>query len=333
MKKLIALTVLASTVLLSSCETGGSKPAPMTYPGDSLSVSSLARPLVIETTGAWCQYCPNGAEIMAMVDGIMGDSVVLIANHVGDWFANGNAASAAFDGNFPTSGVPNFYVNNTDVGQSPTAAAGAALMNDVAFGVEAEVADSAGKLIVYPRVKCLETKINEVYMIQSYLLLNGVVAKDYGGGVDLNQVSSLPKVTTGSGTTPSMWSQDAAEITSGVFMIKAGTVYTHDEALFGHATTAVKGWINSPDASIADTTGVSLGVWGLNLADLNALGSSYAAGDIFGTRYSPVQFEIQKPTLPVGMEADYSVATIIWQLRQDGSGAYDYVNGSVTHVD
>lgn len=333
MKKLIALSVLASTVLLSSCETGGSEPAPMTYPGDSLSVSSLARPLVIETTGAWCQYCPNGAEIMAMVDGIMGDSVVLIANHVGDWFANGNAASAAFDGNFPTSGVPNFYVNNTDVGQSPTAAAGAALMNDVAFGVEAEVADSAGKLIVYPRVKCLETKINEVYMIQSYLLLNGVVAKDYGGGVDLNQVSSLPKVTTGSGTTPSMWSQDAAEITSGVFMIKAGTVYTHDEALFGHATTAVKGWLNSPDASIADTTGVSLGVWGMNLADLNALGSSYAAGDIFGTRYSPVQLEIQKPTLPVGMEADYSVATIIWQLRQDGSGAYDYVNGSVTHVD
>jgi len=333
MKKLIALSVLASTVLLSSCETGGSEPAPMTYPGDSLSVSSLARPLVIETTGAWCQYCPNGAEIMAMVDGIMGDSVVLVANHVGDWFANGNAASAAFDGNFPTSGVPNFYVNNTDVGQSPTAAAGAALMNDVAFGVEAEVADSAGKLIVYPRVKCLETKLNEVYMIQSYLLLNGVVAKDYGGGIDLNQVSSLPKVTTGSGTTPSMWSQDAAEITSGVFMIKAGTVYTHDEALFGHATTAVKGWINSPDASIADTTGVSLGVWGMNLADLNALGSSYAAGDIFGTRYSPVQFEIQKPTLPAGMEADYGVATIIWQLRQDGSGAYDYVNGSVTHVD
>ena len=333
MKKLIALSVLASTVLLSSCETGGSEPAPMTYPGDSLSVSSLARPLVIETTGAWCQYCPNGAEIMAMVDGIMGDSVVLVANHVGDWFANGNAASAAFDGNFPTSGVPNFYVNNTDVGQSPTAAAGAALMNDVAFGVEAEVADSAGKLIVYPRVKCLETKLNEVYMIQSYLLLNGVVAKDYGGGIDLNQVSSLPKVTTGSGATPSMWSQDAAEITSGVFMIKAGTVYTHDEALFGHATTAVKGWISSPDASIADTTGVSLGVWGMNLADLNALGSSYAAGDIFGTRYSPVQFEIQKPTLPAGMEADYSVATIIWQLRQDGSGAYDYVNGSVTHVD
>ena len=333
MKKLIALSALVSTVFLSSCETGGSEPTPMTYPGDSLSVSSLARPLVIETTGAWCQYCPNGAEIMAMVDGIMGDSVVLVANHVGDWFANGNAASAAFDGNFPTSGVPNFYVNNTDVGQSPTAAAGAALMNDVAFGVEAEVADSSGKIIVYPRIKCLETKLNEVYMVQSYLLINGVIAKDYGGGVDLNQVSSLPKVTTGSGSTPSMWSQDAAEITSGVYMIKSGTVYTHDEALFGHATTAVKGWINSPDATIADTTGVSLGVWGMNLADLNALGSSYAAGDIFGTRYSPVQLEINKPTLPAGMEADYSVATIIWQLRQDGSGAYDYINGSVTHVD
>ena len=70
----------------------------------------------------------------------------------------------------------------------------------------------------------------------------------------------------------------------------------------------------------------------MNLSDINALGGSYAAGDVFGTRYSAVQLEITKPTLPAGMEADYSVATIIWQLRQDGSGDYDYVNGVVTHV-
>ena len=101
--------------------------------------------------------------------------------------------------------------------------------------------------------------------------------------VDLNQVSSLPKVTTGSGATPTVWSQDAAEIASGVFLIASGTTYTHDEALFGHATTAVKGWTKSPDANVADTSSVTLGPWGMNLSDINALGGSYAAGDVFGT--------------------------------------------------
>ena len=332
MKKLIALSAVVGALFMTSCETGGAEPAPATYPGDSLTVTDQARPLVIETTGAWCQYCPNGAEIMTMIDGVLGDSVVLVANHVGDWFAVDNAASGAFDDNFPTSGVPNFYVNNTDQGQNPTGAAASAIFDEVAFGVEAEVIDTAGKLVVYPRIKCLQTKIDEVFMVQSYLLLNGVVAKDYGNGVDLNQVSSLPKVTTGSGATPTVWSQDAAEIASGVFLIASGTTYTHDEALFGHATTAVKGWTKSPDANVADTSSVTLGPWGMNLSDINALGGSYAAGDVFGTRYSAVQLEITKPTLPTGMEADYSVATIIWQLRQDGSGDYDYINGVVTHV-
>ena len=339
MKKFIALSAVFGALLFSSCETGTNEPAPATYPGDSLTVTSQARPLVIETTGAWCQYCPNGAEIMTVIDHVLGDSVVLVANHVGDWFATDNAASGAFDDNFPTAGVPNFYVNNTDQGQSPTAAATAAIFDEVAFGVEAYVVDSANKLIVYPRVKCLETNLNQVFMLQSYLLLNGVVAKEYtdssGATVDLHQVSSVAIVTTGSGTVPTTWAQDAGEFPSGsgTYLIEAGTNYTHDEALFGHATTAVKGWINSDNTDIADTTAVTLGPWGMNLSDLNPLGGSYAAGDVFGTRYSPVQFEITKPTLPAGMAADFSVATIVWQLRQDGSGDYDYVNGAVTHVD
>ena len=148
MKKLIALSAVVGALFMTSCETGGAEPAPATYPGDSLTVTDQARPLVIETTGAWCQYCPNGAEIMTMIDGVLGDSVVLVANHVGDWFAVDNAASGAFDDNFPTSGVPNFYVNNTDQGQNPTGAAASAIFDEVAFGVEAEVIDTAGKLVV-----------------------------------------------------------------------------------------------------------------------------------------------------------------------------------------
>jgi hypothetical protein len=287
---------------------------------------------VIETTGAWCQYCPNGAEAMAMLDAVLGDSAVLVANHVGDWFSTDNEASAKFDDNFPTAGVPNFYVNNTDVGQSPAAAAAAATLAEVAFSLEADVmTNTTGtSFTVYPRIKVLETKTENIYMVQSYLLLNGVVAKDYGNGVDLNQVSSLPKVSTGSGTTPTTWAQDAA-VVAGVPLITSGTTYTHDEVLYRHATTAVVGWFESTDATTSDTSMVALGPWGMNLGDINPLGNAYAAGDIYGTRYTPFQFHIEKPTLP--FDADFSVATIIWELRQDGSGDYDYINGVVTHID
>jgi hypothetical protein len=288
--------------------------------------------LVIETTGAWCQYCPNGAEAMAMLDAVLGDSAVLVANHVGDWFSTDNEASSKFDDNFPTAGVPNFYVNNTDVGQSPAAAAAAATLAEVAFSLEADVmTNTTGtSFTVYPRIKVLETKTENIYMVQSYLLLNGVVAKDYGNGVDLNQVSSLPKVSTGSGTTPTTWAQDAA-VVAGVPLITSGTTYTHDEVLYRHATTAVVGWFESTDATTSDTSMVALGPWGMNLGDINPLGNAYAAGDIYGTRYTPFQFHIEKPTLP--FDADFSVATIIWELRQDGSGDYDYINGVVTHID
>ncbi|HAF46701.1 MAG TPA: hypothetical protein DCG83_03360 [Cryomorphaceae bacterium] len=330
MKKLVAFGAVIGALFMTSCEPNGPAVEPATYPGDSLTVSNAARPLVIETTGAWCQYCPNGAEIMTILDGVLGDSVVLIANHVGDWFSTDNAASAKFDDNFPTSGVPNFYVNNTDVGQSPTAAAAAATLAEVAFGLEADVENTGTKFIVFPRVKALETNLDNVYMIQSYLLLNGVQAKDYGNGVDLNQVSSLPKVSTGSGATPTTWAQDAA-LVNGTPLIKSGTIYTHDEVLYRHATAAVIGWVESDDAATSDTSMVSLGPWGMNLGDLNPLGNAFAAGDVYGTRYTPMQFHIDIPTtLP--FNADYSVATIVWELRQDGSGDYDYVNGVVTHV-
>ena len=331
MKKLIALGAVAGALFMTSCEPTGSAMEPATYPGDSLTVSPNAKPLVIETTGTWCQYCPNGAEIMAIIDGVLGDSVVLIGNHVNDWFSQNANVTSYFDDNFPTSGVPNFYVNNEDVGQNPTAAAGAATLAEVAFGVNADVVkDSSGsKLMVYPRVKVLETKLDETYMIQSYLMISGVEARDHGNGVDLNQVSSVPLVTTGSGATPSVWAQDAAQV-GDIYLIKQGTIYTHDHTLFGNASNAVLGWYESDDATTRDTSHVSLGPWGINLGDINPLGNSFAAGDIYGTRYNPFHLEIELPALP--FEADLSVATIIWQLRQDGSGDYDYVNGSVNHV-
>jgi hypothetical protein len=71
MKKIIALGAFVGALFMTSCEPNGPAEEPATYPGDSLTVSNAARPLVIETTGAWCQYCPNGAEIMTILDGVL----------------------------------------------------------------------------------------------------------------------------------------------------------------------------------------------------------------------------------------------------------------------
>lgn len=331
MKKLLFLGA-AAALAFSSCKKNDPVVVDPGYPTDSLAVVGQARPLVIETTGTWCQYCPNGAEIMTMLEAALGDSAVLIASHVNDYFSADNAAATFFNENFPTSGVPNFYVNNTDAGQSPEAAAGAALLADVPFDLITEVVATDTAFVVYPRVKCLETQLSGQFMIQSYLLLNGVEARDYGNGVDLNQISSVPIVTTGSGNVPTKWAQDAAIIPgTSTALIKSGTIYTHNEALFGHATVSSFGWSKSNDANIADSTVTKLGPTGLALGDINPLGASYAAGDIFGTRYTPFHLRIKKPTgLP--FTPDYSVATIIWKLREDGSGDYDYINGHVSHV-
>lgn len=329
MKKFLLLTALAA-LTFSSCKKNTPEPAPAMYPTDSVTVSEVTRPLVIETTGTWCQYCPNGAEIMTILEAALGDSAVLIASHTGDFFSADNAAAGFFNDNFPTSGVPNFYVNNTDVGQSPASAALAATNLDPEFDLTAEVKMVDTAFLVYPRIKARNMVLEGAYMIQSYLIMNGIEARDYGNGIDLNQVSSVPKVSTGSGNVPTKWTQDAAEL-AGVFLIKSGSIYTHNEVLAGHATVGSFGWGKSDDAAIKDSTVWKLGVTGLSLADINPLGASYAAGDIFGTRYTPFHLRIKKPTgLP--FTPDYAVATIIWKLKDDGSGSYEYINGVVSHV-
>ena len=210
MKKLVAFGAIVGAVFVTSCEPNDPAVEPAIYPGDSLIVSNLARPLVIEETRTGCQYCPRGTEIMAILNAVLGDSVVLIANHVGDWFSTDNTSSSQFAENWPTSSTPNFYVNNTKVEENQSiAAATAATLAQVPLGIEANIEKGDNFITVYPRVKVLETTLDKIYLIQSYLLLNGVVAKEYSG-VDLNQTSAVPKVSTGSGSTPTSWAQDAA---------------------------------------------------------------------------------------------------------------------------
>jgi hypothetical protein len=169
--------------------------------------------------------------------------------------------------------------------------------------------------VVYPKIEILRSAtLNENFFVQSFLLIDGVEARDYGNGIDLNQVSSVPKVSTGSGANPTKWVLDAAEV-DGEPAIKAGDVYTHDEVVAGVAT-------NTAD------------FWGHNLGEINPFGNEFLEGDVLGTKHTPIMLSIQMQGIDYKQfNAHLSVATIIWKFRSDGSGRYDYVNGYLSHLD
>ena len=98
---------------------------------------------------------------------------------------------------------------------------------------------------------------------------------------------------------------------NGELQIKAGDDYYHGDVLYTPANT--------------------VNPWGMPLADVNPFGKDFLTGDILGTRNTPILLSIPKNTL-APFETEVSVATMIWRLRTDGSGAYDFVNGYMSHV-
>lgn len=305
MKK-IGLLMMAGVLVFASCKTEETK-KDTGYPTTGLTVDEKQRVLVIEQTGAWCQFCPNGAEKLIQLNTIFGDDILGLAVHNGDKLTL--PVGALLDNNYPTSGVPNFYVMNEDAGQSPDGKVPNYTSNEPVLGVAHSVISTADTFEVYAKVQVFKDSYGEDYLINSYLVLDGVLAKDYGNGNNLQQVSSVPIVTTGSGSIPSKWAKDAA-IVNGVPQVKAGEDYYHTEVLYTPAKT--------------------VNPWGMPLAEANPFGNEYIAGDVLGTKNTPIVLKIPRSTY--FFETSLSVATIVWRLRTDGSGAYDYVNGYVSHI-
>ena len=109
MKK-IGLIILSATFVLGACKKESDTAATDTYPTSGLTVSPQQNVLLVETTGAWCQYCPNGAVSMTEAIATFGNKILPVAVHSND--ALTAPISGIWDANFPTSGVPNFYVMN-----------------------------------------------------------------------------------------------------------------------------------------------------------------------------------------------------------------------------
>lgn len=303
MKKL-GLLFLSAAFVLGACKKEEDTPAAATYPTDGLTVSPDQKVLLVETTGAWCQYCPNGAVSMIEALATFGDKIIPVAVHSRD--ALTFPISAVWDNNFPTTGVPNFYVMNEDAGQSPLNKISAYINEVPTMGVTHAVVATDTSWNVYPKIEVFKSAVNEDFLVQSYIIVNSVLAKDYGGGIDLNQISSVP---VAGGVNPTKWLQDAA-IVQGEAQIKAGDDYYHLESIVGVSST--------PNP------------YGKAIAVVNPFGTEYIEGDILGTKNTPLMLSI--PIFSIApFETDVSVYSIVWRLRTDGSGAFDYVNGFLSH--
>lgn len=302
--KRIVIAIISVGMLFAACEKDTPTTGNQSYPTDGLTVENKQRVLVMEQTGAWCQFCPNGAATMVELVAFYEDAIVPIAVHSGD--ALTAPISGIWDNNFPASGVPNFYVMNEDAGQAPQNKI-SGYLNQIPFvGITHAIETTDSSWNVYPKLQVFEASFNEDYLINSYLILDAVLAKDYGSGIDLNQISSVP---IAGGVNPTKWLQDAAFV-DGEPQIRAGDDYYHTESLVGVANT--------------------FNPFGLALADFNPFGNEYIDGDILGTKNTPILLSIPRVSI-APFETEISIVTIVWRLRTDGSGAFDYVNGYMSH--
>jgi hypothetical protein len=308
MKKIAFLTLLIGLTI--SCKKPIVEPTPEPYITDNLVVYNESNAFLIETTATWCQYCPNGAASLKQEElkyNTERSRVVALSSHTSD--ALETAVCTKLNAAFPTSGIPNFYVNNTDAGQSiigPVAAAVSVTPTTVGVAHTHHENTAGDTITVDVKVQFFETINTTSYYVQSYMVISGIDAKEYNIGgtvVDLNQVSTVPWVTTGSGNTPSTWA-----VTDPTVGVTSGDIYQHDDI------PAVEG--------IADFD------WGITLDTINPLGRAYFDGDIFGSQYTPIQIKIWKGALSAlqGIDYSYDIVTVIWSERFDGTAGVLYVN-------
>ena len=319
MKK-IALFSLVLAFGLIGCKKENNSSGGGSFPTDNLTVDKQQNVFVMDMTGAWCQHCPIGTQQMLLAKGTYGDRVIGFATHggsAGQLDALKSPAAELLIGNFlPGEGFPTLLVMNENSGQDIMNNVTAALnMPDLpTFGVKHTTSITDSSINVYAKVECFQESQNVNFFVQSFLLLDGVEARDYGNGIDLNQVSSHPEVTTGSGATPTKWALDVA-VVNGEPQAKAGDIYTHDEAVFGVATNTQT-------------------FWGHNIGDVNPFGNEFIEGDVLGTKYTPLLMSIKTGGLNYKQfNGHVSIASVVWKFKDDGSGLYEYVNGYVSHLD
>ncbi|MCE2496732.1 MAG: Omp28-related outer membrane protein [Flavobacteriales bacterium] len=279
MKKVLAI-VLVTGLVFAGCKekeenngTGNLEPA------------QEQRALVMETTGSWCGFCPNGAEMMIQEEHNFGSDMMGIALHTGD--ALETPTASAFSNNFPTSGVPNFYVGNQNSGQSIAGNIANLIAQSPMAGVVHNWTRSGDKINIKSKVKFYEAGTG-IYYVGTYFIQGDIEASG-----SLTQADYTDRLEIVDGV--SKWKVDAAPVNSNgsqKYLIKAGDTYLHAHTL----------------TSSAD----GLTTWG----------EAIPVAPVSGDEYT-MNFTITIPS--TAATSGMKVLTVLW--KDDGSGGVQYVNG------
>jgi len=281
MKRLVLLAAVASIAFVgckkNKDDNGGN---------GTLEPANVQRAWVWETTGAWCGYCPNGTEDMKMAEHVYGGKILPIAYHTGDALQTGTGQALA--SNFPTSGVPNFYVNNQNAGQSIDSYIQQVIAQAPSAGVGHSWTYDEGSntYSVNAKVKFFTAGSGEYY-VGCYVLQGAINASDNLTQSDFT--NRLEDRQDGSFMT-TYWKVDAA-IVGGTALIKANSRYQHGHSIYGHAG-------DNP--------------WGQQIT-----APAIGANESF-------EFNFNISSLGMLQTSGASIVTVLW--KKNGS-TYEFVNG------
>lgn len=307
--------VIAPVVALGmiACETPDDKDEPGgNYPSNNLTVQETQQIGMTEITAVDCGNCLATQLAMEIAKARYPGRIIPMSLHAGDTlytpFQNDLYLTLGDD----MSNTFKLFINGFQVPQ------GVDPLEQIQIMIESETPPSMGVAhatrendtawLIYPKVKLyVDNQLD--YYVQSYVMLDNAIAKQYGA-IDLTQASSLAELQAGGGGAPSVWTQNVGEVDSVTYLYSQGDPYMHhDVALY---------------AGVNDTN-----VYGLPLSTINPLGQNFFVGDIFGNEFTPIEIAVPKPDFDLidHVDGEIKVATVVWQRIPGTPDVYVFVNG------
>lgn len=293
-----------------SCETPDPTDDPSSsYPSNDLVVDGTQNLGLTEITAVTCPDCPVRQEVMEILKARYPGRIIPMSLHADTLFTQ-TAADVYLTLGDDQSNPFKLFINGTQVASDPFELVDAVIQADAppVVGVAHATREIDTAWVIYPKVEMYADNQRDLF-IQSYILMDNVVAKQYGD-IDLTQLSNDPRLQQGGGGAPTTWTTAAGEVDSVTNLYAQGDAYMHHDVL-------LYGGVN-------DTT-----AYGIPLSLVNPLGQNYFAGDIFGNEYTPMEIYVPKPDFNIigHVGGEIKVVTIVWERFEATPPVFTYVNG------
>lgn len=308
--KWAALAPVLALGMISCEEPTTSDDVDDSYPSNNLEVSANQNVLITEMTALDCGTCTPTQEFMEVMKAAFPGRIIPMSLQAGDtlWTEAMNDLYLTL-GDDPAE-TTKLFINGILYTGNPIEPIIANLQTDTylsGVGVAHATDENDTAWLIYPKVKFF-ANTTEDYYVQSYVMLDGAVAKPYGA-VDLTQdVSNDSRLDIVNGTTT--WTTNGGQVDSATYLYSNGTPYMH------HDVTMYAG---------ANDTNV----YGLPLSVINPLGQNFLAGDIYGNQYTQIEIPVKKPEFDMigHVNGDIKVATVIWKRIPGSPDLYVFENG------